>query len=121
MNTEDAAGEMTLQVMFYLFVLFILAFSIFTIQRIQAVDFKTYVSGQLEKNGGFTDTAIENIENYSEEHYDGRLAVRSLSGYEKLSYGETIEFEIVGRITILFFDLPDQITTIRGSAESMVR
>lgn len=118
---EDAAGAFTLQVQLMLSVFLLLGLTIFMINHTQTIDFKNYVDGQAEKNGGLTENAMTNINSYSEAHYGGRYEVVSLSGNEKKSYGESIDYEIRGNIQILFFDIPDQLTRTRGSTISYVR
>ncbi|MGM0941316.1 MAG: hypothetical protein ACQEWU_10190 [Bacillota bacterium] len=121
MYMEDSSGEFVSQFTFMLITFFLLAFTIFSIHLTQAIDFKTYVDSQIERNGGFTPKAESNINTYSEEHYQGRYSVASLSGTDKKSFGENIDYLITAQMKILFFDLPDQIINIRGSTISQVR
>lgn len=121
MASEDAAGAFTLQFIFMLFVLFFLGFCIFGIQNIQTIDFKNYVDGQLESHGGLTSEAKSNINDYSNNHYQGRYSVESTSGSQKLPFGETIHYEIKGSIKLYFMNVGDQITLKRGKTLSYVR
>lgn len=121
MYTEDSVGEFTSQFIFMLLTFFLLALTIFGVHLTQAIDFKTYVDSQIERNGGLTETAEENINDYSVKHYQGRYAVTSLSGTGKKAFGESIDYLISAKIQILFFDLPDQLVAIQGSTISQVR
>jgi hypothetical protein len=118
---EDAAGEFTLQIQFMLLVFFVLAITIYVIQHTQTIDMKNYVDGQVEKYGGFTTEAVNNINDYSEKHYAGRYEVTSLSGNSKKPFGESIQYEIKGTIKIFFFNLPDQLVKSRGETVSYAR
>lgn len=118
---EDAAGAFTLQLIFMFLLFFLLGFFIFGIQNIQTIDFKNYVDGQLEKHGGLTAQAETNIDNYSNQYYQGRYKVKSLSGTGHLPYGETINYEIQGSVKVYFMDLPNQVTLKKGSTISLVR
>ncbi|MFA1782401.1 hypothetical protein ACDX77_19190 [Bacillus velezensis] len=120
MAMEDAAGEFTSQIIFMFIMYFLVALTIFGAQSIQTTDFKNYVDGQLESHGGLTANASANIEKYSKTHYEGRYSVVSNSASKK-PYGETIEYEIRGKIKIFFMDLPDQLVSKRGSTISLVR
>lgn len=120
MVMEDAAGEFTSQIIFMLIVYFLLALVIFGAQSIQTTDFKNYVDGQLESHGGLTAEASASIEDYSKKHYGGRYSVVS-SSTSKKTYGETIEYEIRGKLKIFFMDMPDQLVSKRGSTISLVR
>ncbi|PKR83052.1 hypothetical protein [Heyndrickxia camelliae] len=121
MYQEDAVGEFNNQMHLMIITFFLISLTIFIIQHTQTVDMKNYVDGQIEKYGGLTSQSRNNIKNYSEKYYDGRYEVTSLSGYEKKSYGETIDYEITGKIKIFFFNLPDQLVKTRGSTVSLVR
>lgn len=121
MYAEDAAGEFSLQIMLMAFVMFLMAITIFFVSYIQSSDFKTYIDGQIERNGGLTTTAVENINEYSNKYYDGKFEVTSLSGSDKKSFGSEVNYIVTGNIEVFFFDLPDQLITSRGSAISKVR
>lgn len=119
--SEDAAGAFTIQVISMLLLFFMLGLFIFGIQNIQTIDFKNYVDGQLERHGGLTEQAAANIDDYSKKYYEGRYSVTSMSGTEKLPYGEPINYKIKGTIQVYFLDLPNQITFKEGSTISLVR
>ncbi|MED4041028.1 MULTISPECIES: hypothetical protein [Niallia] len=121
MYAEDAAGEFSLQIMLMAFVMFLMAITIFFVSYIQSSDFKTYIDGQIERNGGLTATSVQNIQEYSNKFYDGKFEVTSLSGSEKQAYGLEVEYIVTGNVEVFFFDLPDQLVTSRGSAISMVK
>lgn len=121
MGSEEAAGAFTLQIIFSYLIFFMLAFFIFGIQHVQTQDFKNYVDGQLERNGGYTSAAASSITKHSKDNYQGRYKVKSLSGSVKKPYGQTIDYEIIGTIDVVFMDLPNAITSKKGSTISLVR
>lgn len=121
MHVEDASGAFTLQVIFMLVIFFLLGFFLFGIQNVQTVDFKNYVDGQLEKNGGFTEEAASNIKAYSDRYYEGRYSVANLSSTGQQPYGTPIDYEIKGTVKVYFMDLPNQLTLKQGTTTSLVR
>lgn len=121
MYAEDAAGEFSLQMILMAFVMFLMAVTIFFVSYIQSSDFKTYVDGQIERNGGLTPTSVQNIQAYSNRFYDGKFEVTSLSGSDSKDFGLDVDYIVTGNIEVFFFELPDQLITSRGSATSKVR
>lgn len=121
MGSEDAAGAFTIQMIFTFLSLFMFALFIYGIQNIQTQDFKNYVDGQLERHGGLTSVAASNISNFSDDYYQGRYSVTSLSGTGKKAYGEVIDYRISGTIDIVFMDIPNVLTSKNGSTISLVR
>jgi hypothetical protein len=89
------------------------------IQYGEKSDFKQYVNNSIERNGGITDTALTDIQNYSDEAFNGRFKMLSTS--DKKSYGEQLNYEFEMYITPIFMDF--EIITIKdtGSASSKVR
>jgi len=118
---EDASGEFFSQYILMLFVFLLLGLTIFLNQHTQTVDFKSYVSDEIQRHGGLTLSAQTEIQDYSNEHFNGRYSVMSLSGNQKVPYGEVVNYEIKGNIKIYLFDLPNQIAISKGSAVSLVR
>lgn len=121
MGIEDTSGETVNLLSLFMFCLLIVSISVYSIYQVQSVDFKNYVDGEIERNGGLTDTAVDNINTYSTDHYLGRFEAISLSGNDKKSFGERVDYIVQGEVSILFFDLPDQIVSTRGFSVSQVR
>lgn len=121
MQAEEAAGEFTLQVMLMFFIFLMMATTIFFVTYIQTSDIKTYVNGQIERNGGLTATAVQNINDYSSKYYDKKFSVTSLSGNDKKPFGSEVNYIVNANVKVVFFDLPDQLISSRGSAVSKVR
>lgn len=121
MNMEDSVGEFYLQYTLMLFVFLLLGVTIFLGQYTQSVDFKSYVNTVIQRDGGLTSTAQAEIEHYSNEHFNGRYSVMSLSGNDKKPYGSVINYQITGKIKLYFFNLPAQSVITRGATVSLVR
>ncbi|KAF2423345.1 hypothetical protein NSQ76_20665 [Bacillus sp. FSL M8-0256] len=87
----------------------------------QAIEFKSYVTTQIERNGGLTAEAKENIDEYNQAHYQGRYQVSSNSEGQKKKFGESVDYTIKGNVHFDFFNLPPIPIGVKGSAVSLVR
>ncbi|MGY3219103.1 hypothetical protein [Bacillus sp. TE9122W] len=87
----------------------------------QAIDMKRYVNDQIERYGGLTNDAQNQIKSYSEKNFGGKFTVVSLSGNQKAQFGEEINYKLKGEAEINFFDLPSIPFALNGSASSNVR
>lgn len=96
--------------------------SLFQLQ--QTNHFKQYVNYEIERNGGLTSQAMQRINNYSQEHFNGRFKVQSSQGNQKYPYGSVIEYKVVTDFNVPFLeklniDTPTLVTS--GAALSLVR
>ncbi|WP_079707725.1 hypothetical protein [Paraliobacillus ryukyuensis] len=121
MVIEDTSGETVNLLSLFLFSLVIVSITVYSIYHVQSIDFKNYVDAEIERNGGLTDIAVSNINDYSDQHYLGRFEVSSLSGNDKKPFGGRIDYVVQGEFSILFFDIPDQFVSTHGFAVSQVR
>lgn len=104
-----------------LIIMFMITFAVFLFEIQQSNDFKQYVNYQIERNGGLTAEAMENINQYSEDNYNGNFEVNSDQMNEKLPFGSTVEYEIVGTFNFLFLNFDTQSFPIKGSGVSLIR
>lgn len=86
-----------------------------------ANSFKQQVNYHIERNGGLTEEAIYTINNLSDEHYKGMFRIESDQMYEKVSYGEIVDYTVVATIPISIFPFPDQTIKLQGSGISQIR
>lgn len=76
--------------------------------------FSGYAEGVVSRHGGLTETAVREIESYSNDYYGGRYTIKgcvvgttpSMSNCQPLRYGETVEFVVSGRYRLSFINLP---------------
>ena len=90
--------------------------------QIQQVDgFRQYVDAQIERNGGLTETAVSSINEYSQKNYKGRYSVSSDQMSTKYPFGSIINYKIIGKYKVLFWEFDEQKYAINGSSVSLVR
>ncbi|AVI31077.1 MULTISPECIES: hypothetical protein [Bacillaceae] len=97
------------------------AASVFFIQLNQGNEYKQYINYQIERNGGLTPSAMEKLQEYNEKHYDSRFTIESPMMSQKLKYGDEVNYTVKGNFKILYFDLPIQTVSTKGSALSLIR
>lgn len=105
------------------FILFMLIFSV-VIFFIQVGDFNTFkqqVNYQIERQGGLTESALEEINDFSKNNYNGRFTVESELLNEKVDYGEAVDYEVIGTFKFNVFDLPEVNIPSNGTGVSQVR
>jgi len=88
---------------------------------LQAIDFKTYVEDQINREGGLTTTAMSNINEYNKNNYNSKFKVVSESGSDKKPYGTVVKYHIEGEIGSYGFNVPLQLVYVSGSGVSLVR
>lgn len=93
----------------------------FTTSYSQALGFKSYVSDQIKREGGLTNSAMSNINKYCSEQYKSKFTVVSDSGSGKQPYGTVVNYHIQGNIGGNMFNLPAVFIKVYGSGVSMVR
>ncbi|MDR0846629.1 MAG: hypothetical protein LBN08_03875 [Lactobacillales bacterium] len=84
----------------------------------QVHTYKQDVNYQIERCGGLTVEAIENLDSIDKED---KFSVESSQLGEKLEFGTKCDYTVVGKVKILFWDLGDFNYKLAGSAESLVR
>ncbi len=83
--------------------------------------FKQQVNYQIERHGGLTEAAVENINQYSTEIYNGAFEIESEQLNEKVAYGETVDYVIKATFEISIFPVPDVEIDYGGTGVSQVR
>lgn len=83
--------------------------------------FKQQVNYQIERQGGLTESAVANINQYSNEMYNGAFEIESDQLYEKVSYGETVDYVVKAKFDIKIFPVPDVNLKFGGTGVSQVR
>ncbi|MCY8151329.1 hypothetical protein [Bacillus paralicheniformis] len=117
-------GSLTAIAKMYLAILIIaglVSVASFFIQANQGNEYKQYINYQIERNGGLTVSAMEKLNEYNNKYYDGRFKIESPMMNQKVKYGDEITYTVTGSFKILYFDLPIQTISIKGSALSLIR
>lgn len=100
---------------------FILSVAIFCYQIQDVNTFRQQVNYRIERRGGLTQEAMEEIDTYSKEYFQGRYSIDSPKVGEKVSFGDTVSYEIVGSYEIVFLPMSTVHMTTVGQAISQVR
>lgn len=117
----DLVGILAKIFISFVLVAFLIGVTGFAIGHSQAVNLKTYVEDQINREGGLTPSAQEHITNYVDENYGGKFSVVSNSGNDKKPYGEKTEFTIKGELTMNVLNLPATLVTATGEGTSRIR
>lgn len=105
-----------------LFIIFsMVSLALFFSEINHANDFKQYVNYQIERNGGLTSEAMEKVEAYNQQHFNGRFKVKSAQMNQQLSFGREVDYTINTTHNFFFLPLVNKNITIRGSAISQIR
>lgn len=104
-----------------LLVMLILAITVFGIELSSVNNFKQQVNYQIERNGGLTDTALKELDEYSHKYYGGRFKVESDKLKQKVVFGEIVDYKIIGTFKVKFFSMPDIALRFNGTGVSQVR
>lgn len=100
----------------------IASFVLYTHQVRETPNFQQYVNYEIERNGGLTEQAVDNITQQAEKHYGGRYTISSPQLNQKVSYGETVEYTIKGVFEIKFIPGFDPIEQEwPGIGQSLIR
>jgi hypothetical protein len=102
-------------------IVLMVAVAIFCIQVSNVNSYKQQVNYQIERQGGLTKVAIQNLNAYSDKHYKGTFTVESNKLNEKVQFGETVDYTVIAKFKIALFNLPDVTMNFDGSASSHVR
>lgn len=85
--------------------LFIVVFVIYFKQISDNNAFSQYTSDVISRYGGLTDEAMAQLQDYNETYFDGRYVIE-VASEEKESYGTVVQYTVVAKLRILYFDLP---------------
>lgn len=99
----------------------LLYLAIFFFQISDKNNYLQQVNYEIERQGGLTTEAVENLTSHSNEYYGGRYAVKSDQLNQKVGYGEIVNYTIEATISIDMFNLPSYHIEFPGSAVSQVR
>lgn len=120
--TEMSIMELFKWICYFTIFMCFASFGVYTHQVRETPNFKQHVNYQIERHGGLTNVALENINNYSEEHYNGRYTIDSPLLNEKVSFGEQVDYTVTGVFEIAFVPgIPDVEQSWDEFAISLVR
>lgn len=118
---EGASMEFVKWFIGLLGLMFLISLTIFFFDMGNVSSFKQQVNYEIERQGGLTETAVENINQYSTDYYKGAYEIESDKLYEKVAYGETVDYVINARFDIKIIPAPDLKFSFGGTGVSQVR
>lgn len=118
---ESAVMEIVKWFITLFLIMGIVSLTYFGIQLANVNSFKQQVNYQIERQGGLTEEAVQNLKEYSDKSYKGSFTVKSDQLNEKVEFGEIVDYQVVGKFDIILFPLPDVTMTFSGSGISQVR
>lgn len=100
----------------------LLSIAMFSFDLGNVNSFKQQVNYQIERQGGLTETAVANINDYSDKYYHGAFQIESEQLNEKVAYGDIVDYTVKGTFDIKIFPIiPDVHLTFNGTGVSQVR
>jgi hypothetical protein len=118
---ENSVMEILKWFLGLLLILGIVSTGIFFFQVQEVNTFKQQINYQIERRGGLTPEAIEELETYADTFLQGSYNIESDLLHERVAFGEKVEYTIIATYSIAFFPIPDVILTFRGIGVSKIR
>ncbi|MFJ1106840.1 hypothetical protein [Bacillus albus] len=118
---ETSIMEMAKWYIGLLLIVLIVAVTVLGIKVSNINSYKQQVNYQIERHGGLTEVAVQNLKEYSDKNYKGAFAVESKQLNKKVQFGETVDYQVKATFKIELFNLPDVHMNFSGSASSHVR
>ncbi|WP_260288388.1 hypothetical protein [Peribacillus aracenensis] len=104
-----------------LVIMMLISLAMFFIELSNVNSFKQQVNYQIERQGGLTNTAISNINQTSNDYYNGTFTVISDRLNTKVAYGEPVDYVVKGTFDIKILPIPDVKLEFNGTGVSQVR
>ncbi|MEC3226207.1 hypothetical protein P9027_30285 [Bacillus thuringiensis] len=102
-------------------IMLMVAVALFCIQLSDVNSYKQQVNYQVERHGGLTKESVANLREYSDKQYQGAFTVKSDQLNQKVNFGDVVDYQVVAKIKIRLFNIPDAEMKFSGSATSQVR
>ncbi|MBM7541144.1 hypothetical protein [Amphibacillus cookii] len=102
-------------------IVFMIAMAVFVFQVQQSNHFTQYVNYQIERGGGLTETVIDDINDYSEAHFNGIFSISQSQATGRQPFGTVVQYTAEARLQVFFFEFDRIVLPINGSATTMVR
>lgn len=100
--------------------MFILTVTVAMLQYSDKNGFEHYVNATIERNGGLTSSAVNDIQNYSMTAFNDRFKLATAATGRK-AYGELVEYTYEFKIVPVFMQFDTFTFTDTGIATSKVR
>lgn len=105
-----------------LFIIFAMtSLALFFTEINHANEYKQYVNYQIERNGGLTGEALEKVEAYNQNHYDGRFEIKSSQMSQQFAFGREVDYTINTTHEFFFLPLLSKDISVKGTAISQIR
>lgn len=99
----------------------IMSLALFFFQVGDTNNFKQRVNYEIERQGGLTEEAMEVLNDYSLEKYNGRYTIQSEQLNQKVEYGNVVDYTVIGDFEVAIFPLPNVRMEFNGSGVSQIR
>ena len=113
-----ATGKMYISMVL---IVLMIGLAIFMYEVNQSNNYKQYVNAQIERHGGLTLEAIEEINQYSQEHFNGNFTIDSSQATAKEPFGTVVNYTAYANFKILFLEFDNVQIPLNGSTTSLVR
>lgn len=88
----------------------------------QAIDMQQYVNYEIERFGGLTSGAMNNINTYMDQNYGSKVfTIQSEDGNGQKPYGTLVTYRITASLKVPISNVPNQPIDVPGSALSLIR
>jgi hypothetical protein len=118
---ENSVMEILKWFLGLLMILGIVSIGFFFFQVQEVNTFKQQINYQIERRGGLTPEAVEELETYADTFLQGTYIIESDRLNERVAFGEQVEYTITATYSIAFFPLPDVVLNFRGMGVSKIR
>lgn len=118
---EHAIMEMVKWFIYLFLILIFVSIVLLGVQFLDVSSYKQQVNYQIERNGGLTVEAVNNLKEYSEKNYRNRFKVESDLLYKKVSFGDEVDYKVKATFKVPIFPLPDLNLTFMGNGTSQIR
>lgn len=102
-------------------ILIIMALIVLGVQLGELTTYKNHVSNTIERYGGLTELAINDLNTYSNEMYNGRFRIESPQLNESVPFGEIVDYTVIGKFTPVYLSFTEVEIPSSGQAVSLVR
>lgn len=118
---EHGIAELAKIYIGFMLILTVVSAGLFMFQVQDVNTFKQSVNYQIERSGGLTTEAVNNINKYSKENFGGKYTIKSSQLNKKLDYGSQVDYQVIATIPIVFLPIPDVNLVFGGNSVSQIR
>lgn len=103
---------------YMLLILALVSLSLFMKSLSDRSHYLSYAEDIIARYGGLTPAAVEILDTYSNEHYNGNFRIYGVESIPS-QYGSIIEFSLYGNHDLVFFKIPYEVTSVAQSVSEV--